>query len=425
MKYLKKIKFNKVSKIILAFVFTLGLAGLIYAITLPTTPDLGAATTFGVLSDTYTANIGTTAITGSLGYTTLSNGSGVNYTVSGGTNLGSGGTYSTAGTDQGNDLITLNSYYPANCTKLGSGAVDLDSVALHTTGHYTPGCYWSDGAMNIAVNQTITLDGAGTYIFHAIGALTPKADTKVILNGASACDVFWTPTAATTIGAYTTTGSIAATPTFVGTIIDAAGITIGHFANLLGRALAFGGTVITDTNVITVPTCTLPHLTVTKVVVGGSKLATAFPLFVDGVSVTTDVAKEVSVGSHTVTETTDSNYTQTFSASCPGGIISLASGLDQTCTITNTYITPVSTSSSGGGGYSIIYGCKDPTATNYNAFSASKPELCIYDPTITILSTPVVVAPIVPKLPKTGFPPRGEGDSFFDFLFSNILNLFR
>jgi hypothetical protein len=41
----------------------------------------------------------------------------------------------------------------------------------------------------------------------------------------------------------------------VGNILDNAGITIGHFANLTGRALAFGGTVTTDANTITVPTC--------------------------------------------------------------------------------------------------------------------------------------------------------------------------
>jgi hypothetical protein len=45
------------------------------------------------------------------------------------------------------------------------------------------------------------------------------------------------------------------TPTFLGTIIDDAGITLGHFANVPGRALAFGGTVTTDANTITVPTC--------------------------------------------------------------------------------------------------------------------------------------------------------------------------
>lgn len=37
-----------------------------------TTPSLGAASIFGILSSTFTRNIGITAITGSLGYTTLS-----------------------------------------------------------------------------------------------------------------------------------------------------------------------------------------------------------------------------------------------------------------------------------------------------------------------------------------------------------------
>ena len=41
----------------------------------------------------------------------------------------------------------------------------------------------------------------------------------------------------------------------MGNIIDAAGITVGHFANVTGRMLAFGGTVTTDANTITVPVC--------------------------------------------------------------------------------------------------------------------------------------------------------------------------
>ena len=50
-------------------------------------------------------------------------------------------------------------------------------------------------------------------------------------------------------------GTVLATPSFIGNIFDAAGISLGHFANLGGRALAFGGTVTTDANTITVPTC--------------------------------------------------------------------------------------------------------------------------------------------------------------------------
>ena len=88
----------------------------------------------------------------------------------------------------------------------------------------------------------------------ARGALNTGANSMVILaGGACASDVFWAPVGATTLGAN---AALSPTPTFVGNILDAAGITIGHFANLTGRALAFGGTVTTDADTITVPTCT-------------------------------------------------------------------------------------------------------------------------------------------------------------------------
>jgi len=107
--------------------------------------------------------------------------------------------------------------------------------------------------MNVTLSTTVTLNGAGVYIFRPGGALNTGANSRVILaGGACASDVFWAPVGATTLGAN---AAASLTPTFVGNILDAAGITIGHFANLTGRALAFGGTVTTDANTITVPTC--------------------------------------------------------------------------------------------------------------------------------------------------------------------------
>jgi hypothetical protein len=84
------------------------------------------------------------------------------------------------------------------------------------------------------------------YVFRPGGALNSGDNSSVVLvNGACAGNVFWAPVGATTLGAN---AALSATPTFVGNILDAAGITIGHFANLSGRALAFGGTVSTDAN---------------------------------------------------------------------------------------------------------------------------------------------------------------------------------
>ncbi|MBI3345460.1 MAG: IPTL-CTERM sorting domain-containing protein [Gammaproteobacteria bacterium] len=107
--------------------------------------------------------------------------------------------------------------------------------------------------MNVTLGTTVTLSGAGVYIFRPGGALNTGDNSLVTLaGGACASDVFWAPVGATTLGAN---AALSLTPTFVGNILDNAGITIGHFANLTGRALAFSGTVTTDANTITVPTC--------------------------------------------------------------------------------------------------------------------------------------------------------------------------
>jgi len=134
------------------------------------------------------------------------------------------------------------------------GAIDLATDTTHgPIGIYAPGVYCTSGATSIGT-AGITLSGSGTYIFRVSGALTTVANSVVTLTGASACDVFWTPTSATTLGANST---------FRGTNIDASGITIGSTVAWIGRALAFGGTVTTDTDTLTTPTCTTPVVTTT------------------------------------------------------------------------------------------------------------------------------------------------------------------
>src|ERR1035437_6299201 len=181
---MKKFKFNKVSKIILAFVFTLGLAGVIYAVALPTTPDLGMAGTYGVLSSTFSNSSTTTTITnGDLGYTT---GPGSTPVVTPpNTTYVNTGTYSQAGTDQGVALIALNNQ-PCTYT-FPDGPIDLAANTTHgTIGIYTPGVYCThsaSGAMSIGT-AGITLSGAGTYIFRTpatSNALTTVANSHVYL----------------------------------------------------------------------------------------------------------------------------------------------------------------------------------------------------------------------------------------------------
>ena len=214
-----------------------------------TAPNLGSDSTYGVVSSTFTnANTSPqTIINGDVCFTTGPTTPPLAIT---------GATVtpcpSATGVDLGVALANLNGQA---CTFLGAAAIALDAVVVGTNppGTIPPGCYFSGGAMNITLSTSVTLNGPGVYIFRPGGALNTGANSGVILaGGACAADVFWAPVGATTLGAN---AAPSMAPTFVGNILDAAGVTIGHFANLTGRALAFGGTVTTDANTIAVPTC--------------------------------------------------------------------------------------------------------------------------------------------------------------------------
>ncbi|HTK04945.1 MAG TPA: ice-binding family protein [Candidatus Eisenbacteria bacterium] len=333
------------------------------AVSAATTPSLGAAATYGVVSDTFT-NSNTapyTIINGTVGqpalcYTTLS-------TVGPTSQTGTTVTPCDAAVAlaQGNAKadVNLQASLPG-CTNLGGGAVtlnsfDLDGAGPILPGHYPPGCYTNGGAMIITLGTSITLDGNGTHIFKPGGSLTTGDDSFVALaGGASACDVFWAPVGDTTIGAYT--GALPNPNAFVGTIFrgDAAGlsITLGHFQSLLGRALAFGSTVTTDANTITTPSCAAPPpsggssgtINVVKRVIndnGRTKTIADFALFVNGTPVSSGLTNSfpAPAGVYTVTETSDANYATTFSGDCDvNGRLNLNPGDNKFCIITNNDI---------------------------------------------------------------------------------------
>jgi hypothetical protein len=205
-------------------------------------PPLGMADSFSILSGTFSNTTPGTTINGDLGYTTPP----VTAPIVNGTTHVADATYNQAGIDQGTALSALNSQ---PCTfSFAPGAIDLASDTTHgVAGVYAPGIYCISGAASIGGGGTITLTGAGTYIFRMTGALTTTANSVVaVAGGASACSVWWTPGAATTLGANSIFG---------GTVIDASGITLGNLVIWTGRALAFGGTVLTDSDTISSSTC--------------------------------------------------------------------------------------------------------------------------------------------------------------------------
>lgn len=325
-----------------------------------TSPGLGSLSTFGIVSETSTnANTAPyTIVTGSSCGTTLTVPRPLTIT---------GGVEETPcapakGTDQTAAKADLNLQAAAvTCMNIGPApalnAVDIDGGGPLPAGTFTPGCYKTDTGMSITLGTTVTLSGAGTYIFKSGGALTTGDDSKIVLSGgASACDVFWVPVGATTIGAYT--GALPnPNNSFVGNIFrgDAPGlsITLGHFATLLGRTLAFGSTVTTDANTITVPTCAAPAgggrgheatINVVKTVIndnGGTKKVSDFPLFVNDTSVSSGETNyfPAPADAYWITETKNSNYAQTFSGDCDkNGSLGAYPGQNYFCIVTNNDI---------------------------------------------------------------------------------------
>jgi ice-binding like protein/PEP-CTERM motif-containing protein len=127
----------------------------------------------------------------------------------------------------------LQTAYTAAQTAPGGvpGPADLGGATL------TPGVYtyvttaaWTAG--------TLTLNGAGEYIFQIGTAITTPANAVVsLINGASADQVFWQLGTAATLGAAND---------FAGNILAGSSITLGG-GTLNGRALALVGAVTIST----------------------------------------------------------------------------------------------------------------------------------------------------------------------------------
>lgn len=424
-----------------------------------------------------------TTITGDVGYTTgpAVAPAGVH------TNYGSGAPYATAGIDQNSALSALNSQ---TCTfTFAPGAIDLATDTTHgPIGFYTPGVYCTSGAASIGT-AGITLSGSGTYIFRIDGALTSVVNSHITLAGASSCDVFWTPTSATTLGANST---------FVGTNIDTAGITLGSNVSWIGRALAFGGTVTTDVDDnITVSSCgvvppvvppasTLATLHIVKFVVnnsGGISTASNFNIHVklSGVEVSGSpavgvvapgISYSLTAGTYVVSEdATTLPYAQSFSGACnSSGSVTLSVGNDVTCTVVNDDIEPVVVLPSSitviktvindnsrtktvadfplfvngtlvTSGVSKVfpvgtYVITEVSDSNYTRtfsgdcnvngslnLNAGNNKTCIITNNDIAPVVVPVVAPVAPKLPKTGFPDQ-EKDVMFPIVILSGLSLF-
>jgi hypothetical protein len=194
---------------------------------------LGLAASYGVIADSTITNTGATAITGSLA---LSPGTSVTGFPPGTVS----GTQDIANTNASSAQAALLASYTALSALPSSHDYSGTNMGTLTL---TPGVYkWTSSA---ALTGTMTLNGAGQYVFQIGSTLTvASAGSVALTNGATAANVFFL------VGSSATVGT---TATMAGNIEAVASITLNTGASLNGRAMAQTGAVTLADNAITVP----------------------------------------------------------------------------------------------------------------------------------------------------------------------------
>lgn len=199
---------------------------------------LGTASSFAVLAGETVTNTGPSTLDASLG---ISPGTAVTGFPPG---LVSGGSIHSAdgvAAQAKSDLITAYNDAAGRATIVTVSA-DLGSTTL------VPGVY-TGGALSLT--GTVTLDGQGdpnsVFVFQTASTLITASASKVaLINGASACNVFWQVTSSATLG----TNSL-----FVGTVLALTSIAAATGASINGRLLARNGAVTLDSNTFTSRAC--------------------------------------------------------------------------------------------------------------------------------------------------------------------------
>ena len=238
---------SRAAQLSVALVATAGLAlvaGGAQAAAVPV--PLGTAGSFVVLAGAGVTNTGPTVLNGDIGTFPLTDISGLNEMT-------------ITGTNHAGDAVTQqakNDLVAAYDAAAGQGPVEAVPVELGNQ-VLKPGVYSSGGELQLT--GTLTLDAQGNpdavFVFQTPSTLITAPDSVVsLINGASACNVYWQVTSSATLGVRTQ---------FTGTIVALTTITLDTQASVLGRVLARNGEVTLRNNTITRPTCAAPSATPT------------------------------------------------------------------------------------------------------------------------------------------------------------------
>ena len=205
----------------------------------PSGVPMGTAGGYAVLAGSTITNTGNSVITGDMG---LSPGTSITGFPPG-VNNGTMRTGSNAAAVQAKSDLTTAYNNAAARTPRTAIATELGGKTL-TAGNYSNGTFGLTG--------TLVLDGRGNsgsvFVFQAASTLiTASNSTVTLINGASACNVFWQVGSSATLGTGTK---------FAGSVLALTSITATTGVTVVGRLLARNGAVTLDTNTINKNSCT-------------------------------------------------------------------------------------------------------------------------------------------------------------------------
>jgi hypothetical protein len=142
-----------------------------------------------------------------------------------------------------NDTAAINARAAVTAlyTELGNGVCTSAPGGQMAAINFGPGIHCFTSTADLAASSSMSLTGAGLYIFRVPTALTANVLSTVALAGVDPCNVFWQVGSAATLNGVN----------FPGTVVAQSGVTLGVGAALTGRALVTAGPVtLSGTNSI-------------------------------------------------------------------------------------------------------------------------------------------------------------------------------
>lgn len=205
--------------------------------------NLGTSADFAVLAGTSVTDVALSTITGDLG-------------ISPGSTLTGLTPGSVSGTIHLGDTAADSAQFDAGAAFNGITALPIDvDLTGQDLGGMTllPGVYGFSTSAPLTGALTLDALGSPSAVFVIrIGTTltTTNSASVVLLNGATACNVFWQVGSSATLGGSTS---------FSGTLLAATTITVGSASTVSGRLLALSGSVDLDANDVALPTgCACP-----------------------------------------------------------------------------------------------------------------------------------------------------------------------